>query len=127
HVFVRMAPVTHHPLAVDYHVTDLTIATGKQPAVENPVFLRRPLYDFRQASNDLAESVAYEQSALSHILNAEGEKIQAALAIPQVTPAQLLAVNTSVQDMIDSVSDLECVLRSKLKIVKNQLVGYQTL
>ncbi|MEG2570968.1 MAG: carboxypeptidase-like regulatory domain-containing protein [Clostridia bacterium] len=140
-----MGPLTNH--IVVFHATAgagaspvKNTATGSYPMLasatgdtvlktitSNPVFLRRPLYDFRQASNDLAESVAYEQSALSHILNAEGEKIQAALAIPQVTPAQLLAVNTSVQDMIDSVSDLECVLRSKLKIVKNQLVGYQTL
>ncbi|MEG3074419.1 MAG: hypothetical protein RR867_09450, partial [Ruthenibacterium sp.] len=72
----------------------------------NPVFLRRPLYNFRQASNDLATSVAYEQTALSHILNAEGEKIQAALAQQDVTPEQLLNINTSVQDMVDTVSNL---------------------
>lgn len=93
----------------------------------NPVFLRRPLYDFRQESNDLAESVAYEQTALSHILNAEGEKIQAMLAQPNVTPAQLLDVNTGVQNMVDSISNLECILKQKLKTVQNQLVGYQNL
>ncbi|MEG1501551.1 MAG: hypothetical protein RR396_06295, partial [Clostridiales bacterium] len=116
------------------------IATGSYPIfisangdivlntiASNPVFLRRPLYDFRQPSNDLAESIAYEQAALSHILNAEGEKIQAMLAEPNVTPAELLAVNTSVQNMIDSISELECVMKRKLKTVRNQLVGYQTI
>ncbi|MEG1777882.1 MAG: hypothetical protein RR209_02800, partial [Angelakisella sp.] len=116
------------------------VATGSYPILtsangdkvmktipSNPVFLRRPLYDFRQPSNDLAESVAYQQTALSHILNAEGEKIQAMLAQPNVTPAQLLDVNTSVQDMIDAVSGLECVLKQKMKIVQHQLVGYQVI
>ncbi|MEG0803392.1 MAG: hypothetical protein RSF90_00400 [Pygmaiobacter sp.] len=140
-----MGPLTTHIVA--FHATALAgaspvknVATGAYPLstsangdvilntiASNPVFLRRPLYDFRQASNDLAESVAREQTALSHILNAEGEKIQAMLAQHGVTPAQLLEVNTSVQDMVDSVSTLECVLKQKLKTVQNQLVGYQTL
>ena len=33
-----------------------------------------------QAVTDLLESIAMEETALSHILNAEGEKIQKALA-----------------------------------------------
>ncbi|MEG1683114.1 MAG: hypothetical protein RR295_04735 [Oscillospiraceae bacterium] len=108
----------------------LTSATGdvvSNTVPSNPVFLRRPLYDFRQASNDLAESVAHEQAALSHILNAEGEKIQAMLAVPGVTAAELLAINTSVQETVDSITALECALKQKLKVVKNQLVGYQTI
>ncbi|MEG0825072.1 MAG: hypothetical protein RSG86_04920 [Oscillospiraceae bacterium] len=140
-----MGPLTTH--IVVFHATAgpgaspvKNTATGTYPMISsangdtvlrtitsNPVFLRRPLYDFRQSSNDLAESVAYEQAALSHILNAEGEKIQAMLAIPNVTPAQLLAVDTAVQEMVDSVTNLECALKQKLKIVKNQLVGYRTI
>ncbi|MEF9939765.1 MAG: hypothetical protein RR768_06580 [Clostridium sp.] len=140
-----MPPLTTH--IVKFHATAGTgaspvknIASGSYPAFtsangdkvlntvnSNPVFLRRPKYNFRQASNDLAESIAYQQAALSHILNAEGEKIQAMLAQPNVTPAQLLEVNTSVEDMVDSISGLECVLKQKLKTVQNQLVGYQTL
>ncbi|MEG0778829.1 MAG: hypothetical protein RSE64_08040 [Oscillospiraceae bacterium] len=108
----------------------LSSATGDtvlKTVPSNPVFLRRPKYNFRQASNDLAESVAYQQAALAHILNAEGEKIQAMLAEPNVTAAQLLDVNTSVQNMVDSISNLECVLKQKLKTVQNQLVGYQII
>ncbi|MEG1755115.1 MAG: hypothetical protein RR297_03155 [Clostridia bacterium] len=93
----------------------------------NPVFLRRPLHDFGQQSTDLAESTAYEQAALAHILNAEGEKIQQMLTIPGVTPAQLLAVNASVQNIVDSVGSLECIMKQKLQSVKNQLVGYKTI
>ncbi|MEG2454037.1 MAG: hypothetical protein RSB20_04145, partial [Clostridia bacterium] len=55
-----------------------------------------------QAINDLIESVALEETGLSHILNAEGEKIQAFVAMPGVTPDQLLAVNASVQATINA-------------------------
>ena len=39
-----------------------------------------------QAITDLIESVALQEAALSHILNAEGEKIQAVVAMEGVTP-----------------------------------------
>ncbi|MEG1008628.1 MAG: hypothetical protein RSF67_02200 [Clostridia bacterium] len=94
-----------------------------QTIPSNTVTLHRPLYDFSQASIDLVESVALEQTALSHIINAEGEKIQAMLAIPRVTTAQLLEVNKSVQNMIDTITLLENILGQKLKIVENQMVS----
>ncbi|MEG1710808.1 MAG: hypothetical protein RR316_03285, partial [Clostridia bacterium] len=98
-----------------------------QTVDSNPVFLRRPLYNFGQQSTDLAQSIALQQTALAHILNAEGEKIQAMLAAPNVTPTQLLDANTSVQNMIDSISNLECIMKQKIKIVQNQIVGYKTI
>ena len=39
-----------------------------------------------QAVTDIIESVALQETALSHILNAEGEKIQKMVALPDVTP-----------------------------------------
>ena len=44
-----------------------------------------------QAITDIIESVALEETALSHILNAEGEKIQKMVAMQEVTPDVLLA------------------------------------
>ncbi|MEF9971362.1 MAG: hypothetical protein RSD32_07530 [Oscillospiraceae bacterium] len=70
-----------------------------------------------QAITDLIESVALQQTGLSHILNAEGEKIQAFVKLPTVTPAQLLSVNASVQSMVNAVTKLEMVLESKLALV----------
>ncbi|MEG0022215.1 MAG: hypothetical protein RSB77_05105 [Bacilli bacterium] len=67
-----------------------------------------------QAISDLIESVALEQTGLSHILNAEGEKIQA--VIKNGTVAQMLQVNKSVQSMVNAVSRLEQVLESKLML-----------
>ncbi|MEG3030075.1 MAG: hypothetical protein RR827_06710, partial [Oscillospiraceae bacterium] len=67
------------------------------------------------AISDIIQSVAMEQTALSHILNAEGEKIQRALAM-NLSEEQLLDVNKSVTKMVNSVSTLELVLQGKLKL-----------
>ena len=67
-----------------------------------------------QAITDLIQSVALEEAALSHILNAEGEKIQKVVALPDVTPETLLAANKSVESMVNAVSRLEIILQSKL-------------
>ncbi len=49
-----------------------------------------------QAVTDVIASVALEQTALSHILNAEGEKLQALTATVGGTTEELLGVNRSV-------------------------------
>mgnify|MGYP007103836373 CR=1 FL=1 len=67
-----------------------------------------------QAVTDIIESVALQETALSHILNAEGEKIQKMVALPDVTPEVLLATNKSVESMVNAVSRLEMILHSKL-------------
>ncbi|MEG1633941.1 MAG: hypothetical protein RR314_07820 [Oscillospiraceae bacterium] len=74
-----------------------------------------------QAINDIIESVALEQTGLSHILNAEGEKIQAFVHMTGVTADQLLAVNASVQTTVDAVTRLEMVLQSKLALFKGKI------
>lgn len=67
-----------------------------------------------QAISDIIESVALEETGLSHILNAEGEKIQAVLKSGTID--QMLAVNASVKSMVNSVSRLELVLQMKLDL-----------
>ena len=42
-----------------------------------------------QAVTNLIESVAMQENALSHILNAEGEKMQAVISMEDVTAGQL--------------------------------------
>ena len=84
-----------------------------------------------QAISDIIESVALEQAALAHILNAEGEKIQkvvnpwgplaedSAAADPfpwHPTTQELLDTNKSVKRMVDAVSRLELVLQAKLDL-----------
>ena len=68
-----------------------------------------------QAITDIIESVALQETALSHILNAEGEKIQKMVALEDVTPDVLLATNKSVESMVKAVTNLEVTLIQKLE------------
>ncbi len=72
-----------------------------------------------QAITDIIESVALEQTALSHILNAEGEKIQKIVEIA-TTESELLEVNKSVESMIYAIVELENVLKAKLELFEIQ-------
>lgn len=74
-----------------------------------------------QAITDIIESVALEQTALSHILNAEGEKLQKVIAMTGVTQAQLLAVNCSVKSMVNTITRLEMVLQAKLELFECEI------
>lgn len=73
-----------------------------------------------QAITYIITSVALEQTALSNILNAEGEKIQKVVSQSEL-PEELLAVKKSVNSMIDSITKLELLLQNKLKLFENYL------
>lgn len=80
-------------------------------------------YDYQQQINDLIESVALQQAALAAIANAEGAKIQAAVAIGDITAQELLCINKSVADMMASITLLEGILKQKISIVDCQIEG----
>lgn len=69
------------------------------------------------AVNSLVQSIALEETAISHILNAEGEKIQKSLSLA-CNQKELLEINKSVEDMVDKITGLEIVLKSKLDLIK---------
>ena len=69
------------------------------------------------AATSLLQSIALEETAISHILNAEGEKLQKAIARPDCSHEELLDVNKSVEDMVDKITALEIVLKSKLDLI----------
>ena len=73
--------------------------------------------DFRsQAVSDLFESIALQQTALAHILNAEGEKLQKIFSFPEVSPETILQTNQSVESMVNSIASLESILKQKLDL-----------
>lgn len=74
-----------------------------------------------QAVTDLLVSVALQQAALSHILNAEGEKVQKILSFDQVDPETILLTNRSVESMINSISNLEQILADKIALFKERM------
>lgn len=77
--------------------------------------------DREQAITDIIESIALQETALAHIMNAEGEKMQAIIAMQDVSPEQLLALNRSVVQMIGAVTRLEMTLQSKLELFSEEL------
>lgn len=65
----------------------------------------------------IIESIALIEAALSHILNAEGEKIQKAVLMADDT-SELLKVNDSVNQVIRNITFLEYILYNKLELSK---------
>ena len=64
-------------------------------------------------------SIAMEELALSHILNAEGEKLQYILGTlpgtsPCACPHDVLAVNKSVTALVEAVTQNQMLLKNKL-------------
>lgn len=67
----------------------------------------------------LLASIAMEEISLSHILNAEGEKIQRFLQKENVSLDEMLQINRSVERMMRSVIKNQMLLQFKLEDVLN--------
>ena len=70
----------------------------------------------------LLQSIALQEAALAHILNAEGEKIQRVVCEAKCVD-DLLNVNESVTNTIQAVSTLEEMLKDKAIVVIDELSG----
>lgn|GEM_PF-547715 len=73
-----------------------------------------------QAITDLIESVALQETAISHILNAEGKKMQAIIAMPDATLEDLMNMNDSVNKLVNAATRLEMIFLSKLELFAGQ-------
>ncbi len=72
-----------------------------------------------EALTMIIASIAMEELALSHILNAEGEKLQYILGTlpggsPCTCPQDVLAVNKSVTALVEAVTQNQILLKNKL-------------
>ncbi len=72
-----------------------------------------------QAVRDLMESIAMQESALSHILCAESQKMTTALDLDGLDLCKLLEVNDSATNMVHAVANLELILKDKLEFIAN--------
>lgn len=84
-----------------------------------PQFDPTPDLTRQDSVNQVISSIAFEELALSHIINAEGEKIQYAVgSLPGLeTPASLdevISVNDSASDMLETVLQSQMLLNGKL-------------
>lgn len=71
-----------------------------------------------QAINSILTSIAMEEAALSHILNAEGEKIQFVLANQCTDLQKVLEINESVTSLVEQIIDLQIILKSKMRLAE---------
>jgi hypothetical protein len=79
-----------------------------------------------QAINAILTSIAMEETALSHIINAEGAKIQYAIQKMKSDPCcadhqELVKVNESAASLIDRLNDMQCILKSKMRLALSAL------
>jgi len=95
------------------------------PRIELP-----PGLSEENALANIIASIALEEAALAHIINAEGEKIQRVVGtfvpegetepLPLLPPADIAdmeAINTTVGDMMETISNIESSLHNKLRTV----------
>lgn len=78
----------------------------------------RPSFD--ETLIDLLESVALEEMALSHVMNAEGEKLQEVIkkfSQDKICFCQLEASGTSAQSMINTLIMKEWLLLNKMNAI----------
>ena len=79
--------------------------------------------------NQILSSIAMEEIGLSHILNAEGEKIQYALGTipgvesPNATIEQVLAVNDSVKEVLKATATNQLFLGNKMSEALSAVSG----
>ena len=79
---------------------------------------RTPCRPCRQsACDDVLESIALQEAAIAHILNAEGEKLQKSTEI-STSISELLEVNASVQETLWHAASFERVLSDKLNTLQ---------
>ena len=78
-----------------------------------------------EAINAILTSIALEEVALSHIINAEGEKIQYVIQQAQKKHGAdlnaVLMTNKSVANILEQIKDIQIILKSKLRIAADLL------
>ena len=70
-----------------------------------------------QAITDILQSIALVEAALAHILNAEGEKLQCAVAMECITAEKLIEVNETVRSTMEAAAKFEQALQAKLAVL----------
>lgn len=79
-----------------------------------PNFPAGPNISREDAINSIIMSIAMEEVGLSHIINAEGEKLQYVLGIPGASIEDVLETNESITNMLKQAAINQQTLADKL-------------
>ncbi len=101
------------PERMVFYVCSITCTRSQCPEM--------PKVTLDQAVIDLMESIALQETALSHILCAESQKMKVAMGLDGLDLCKLLEVNDSATNMVHAVANLELVLKDKLEFISNNL------
>lgn len=89
-----------------------------------------PPLKLEDSLNMILASIAMEELGLSHIINAEGEKLQYVLGTLEkssdrkVSTDEILAVNKSIKCLLDSVMQNQVILKGKMECAVGALDGF---
>lgn len=93
----------------------LYVTCGYEEPTPSPCPMPHPIeVTCEGGKNEVIHSIALEEAGIAHILNAEGEKLQKAVA-SDISIEELLMVNESVRKTITQITLLEGQLYSKLE------------
>jgi len=70
----------------------------------------------QQAVTDIIQSVALQEAALAHMMNAEGEKMQKIIGMDDVSTEDLFKLNKSVSQLVSAIARLEMLFVAKLEL-----------
>lgn len=93
--------------------------------LSQPSFPDNPDFTREDVINQILSSIAMEELGLSHVINAEGEKLQYVLGTlpgvtgPEATIEDILNTNESVQNLLQNASYNQLLLRSKMQQALN--------
>ena len=79
----------------------------------------------RDALAAIMASIALQEAAIAHVLNAEGEKIQAVVNLEDATLEDLQGINESVGTLVGNVSSLAGEIQRKLRTAMEALYPSQ--
>lgn len=104
---------------------------GEVISLSQPSFPNNPDITRDDAVNQILSSVAMEELGLSHIINAEGEKLQYILGTlpgitgPAATIEDLLNANESIQNLLQNASYNQLLLKSKMQqaLASSEMTG----
>ncbi|NLG25986.1 MAG: collagen-like protein [Clostridiales bacterium] len=99
--------------------------------MSRPTFPDNPDITRDDAVNQILSSIAMEELGLSHVINAEGEKLQYILGTlpgltgPAATIEDLLDANQSIQNLLQNASYNQLLLKGKMQqaLAASELVG----